>query len=145
MAHVSAPARLLGFSGLLPPLALVLAQIVIPDPAWPIVTFAYTALIFSFLGGLWWTLALGRETRQTPLLLAAVMPSLVAFALFLLAVFRLSTTWPLVLLGSAVFLTLLVDRHLATTGEAPTGWMGLRIPLSLGLGTLTILMALLTR
>jgi hypothetical protein len=40
-------------------------------------------------------------------------------------------------------LTLPVDRRLVATGEAPTGWMGLRVPLSLGLATLTILAAMM--
>ena len=35
-------------------------------------------------------------------------------------------------------LTLPVDRRFVATGEAPVGWMALRVPLSLGLGLLTI-------
>jgi hypothetical protein len=47
--------------------------------------------------------------------------------------------WALVLMGSAVIMTLLIDRHLVNDRIAPVGWMTLRIPLSVGLGGLTIL------
>ena len=36
-------------------------------------------------------------------------------------------------------LTLPVDRRLTTMGVKPAGWMAMRIPLSIGLGALTIL------
>ena len=45
--------------------------------------------------------------------------------------------------GSAVALTLLVDRRLVASGDTPVGWMRLRVPLSLGLGGLTILAGVL--
>ena len=136
---LSPAARLLGFAGLLPQLALIVAMIVSPDPGWRLIAFAYGALILSFLGGIWWGLAVRRPVRQAPLLIAAVVPALVALALVVAAMIRLSIDWPLVAMGSAIMLTLLVDRHLATSGEAPAGWMRLRVPLSLGLGALTIL------
>ena len=51
--------------------------------------------------------------------------------------------WAMVAVASGLFLTLLVDRALVRAGEAPAGWMGLRVPLSLGLGVLTILAAMM--
>ena len=51
--------------------------------------------------------------------------------------------WCLVATGSVVALTLLVDRSLVASGDAPDGWMRLRAPLSLGLGGLTILAGVL--
>jgi hypothetical protein len=132
-------ARLLGFAGLLPQLGLVAAMLVRPDVGWRLLAFAYAALILSFLGGIWWGIAVRRGDRQAGLLVAAVVPSLVALALVVAAMLRLSLDWPLVALGSALMLTLPVDRHLVATGGAPRDWMRLRVPLSLGLGALTIL------
>jgi hypothetical protein len=51
--------------------------------------------------------------------------------------------WPLVAIGSVIALTLIVDRHIVAVGHAPTGWMRLRVPLSLGLGGLTIVAGML--
>ena len=139
LSTVSPAARLLGFSGLLPPLALLGLALVRPDDGWRMLAFAYAGLIFSFLGGMWWGFAVRRPaSAQVPLLVAAVVPSLVAFGLLGVGLMLLDLRWPLVLLGAAILLTLPVDRHLAATGDAPEGWMALRVPLSLGLGLLTI-------
>lgn len=136
---LSPTARLLGFAGLLPQFAFVGLQIARPDPGWSVLAFAYGALILSFLGGIWWGVAAGRRGGDAPLVAVAVVPTLVAMALLIGALNRLTLRWPLVLLGSAIMLTLLVDRELARRGEVPADWMRLRIPLSLGLGALTIL------
>lgn len=90
----------------------------------------------AFLSGIWWGVAMRRLENQGQLAALAVLPSLASPALLPLAI--MSYAWPLIGLGSAILLTLLVDRHLVTTGEAPAGWMELRVPLSLGLGLLTI-------
>lgn len=141
--HVSPIARALGFAGLIPPLFLT-ALVVFPlDPrltaaALPLSLF-YAAAILSFLGGLWWSIAMRREKGQGGLLLAAVTPSLVAFFVPMAVLLGLPIRWAAVLLGVAVLLTLPVDHHLVRTGEAPSGWMALRTPLSIGLGALTIL------
>ena len=45
--------------------------------------------------------------------------------------------------GVALIAALLVDRALVRLGLAPPGWMRLRVPLSLGLGALTIVAGLL--
>lgn len=137
-------ARLLGFAGLLPQFAFVGLQIAHPDPGWAILAFAYGGLILSFLGGIWWGVA-ARAPGEDPdigagTFAAAVVPSLVAMAILLAALLQQTLRWPLVALGSALMLTLLVDRRLAAAGAVPPGWMALRIPLSLGLGALTILM-----
>jgi hypothetical protein len=44
-------------------------------------------------------------------------------------------------LGISLIGALLVDRTLVRDGIAPPGWMALRVPLSLGLGILTMLAA----
>lgn len=108
-------------------------------------TYAYSALILSFLGGTWWGLA-ARHPAQPPnwVWFAAVAPSLVALASAV--PWAIGTAWPtpsLVLLGLALLASLLIDRKLAADGLAPAWWMSLRLPLSVGLGGLTLLAAML--
>lgn len=149
--HVGRTARLLGYAGLLPQIGAVgLILIGRRDPtdlAWiPLLmgyglAMAYGGLILSFLGGIWWGHAMRQGEGQASLAILAVIPSLVALATVALGVGNLPAVpsgWPAVALGSAIMLTLLVDRRLVSTGEAPANWMSLRVPLSLGLGALTI-------
>ena len=103
--------------------------------------FGYASLILSFLGGIWWGLAMRRPVGQGPLVALAVLPSLLPLALVFVAM--RSWPWALGALGVAILLTLVVDRALTRTGEAPAGWMRLRVPLSLGLSVLTIAAGLL--
>jgi hypothetical protein len=140
-------ARLLGLSGLLPQLGAV-ALLLSGDPQSRFsalaIAYAYAAIILSFLGGLWWGLAARTESPPRWLWFASVAPSLIA----------LGTAWPwmvglrwpgpsLVVLGISLIAALLVDRALVRAGIAPHGWMALRLPLSLGLGVLTLLAAAL--
>lgn len=141
--HVSPIARALGFAGLLPSLLLTALLVFsldarLAEAARPLSLF-YAAVILSFLGGIWWGFAMRRDSGQGGLLVAAVTPSLIAFFVIFAALLGVSARWAAVALGSAVLLTLLVDRHLVRTGEVPAGWMALRTPLSVGLGALTIL------
>lgn len=150
MGRVQGPARLLGFAGLLPQIAVVLAiglgerkadwTLSIVDGA-AVIGIAYPLTILCFIGGIWWGLAMRRETGQGTLALVAVVPSLAA--LILPMSIAQSMSWTMVAIGSAILLTLLVDRRIVSRGDAPTGWMGLRIPLSVGLGGLTILAGVL--
>lgn len=150
--RVSRAARLLGYAGLLPQAAAAALAAVGRDRpglhgegqiAPILIAFVYGSLILSFLGGVWWGFAMRRSEGQAALAALAVVPSLVAGAIVAYAFAFTETFWTLVLLGAAIALTLLVDRRLAATGEAPRDWMALRTPLSLGLGGLTILTALL--
>lgn len=143
--RVSDTARALGFAGLLPQLAAVLSFLPgSPLPAiWGYTLAAlYAAGILSFLGGIWWGFTMRRVERQGALAVLAVVPSLagVAFAAWAMI---MPSPWPLVALGVAILATMRVDWELVVTGEAPDGWWGLRAPLSLGLGGLTILAGLL--
>lgn len=141
-------ARFLGFAGLLPQLAcLAAAWLGPPEWRWSALAigWGYAALILSFLGGLWWGLAAGSpdEARRAPqwLWVAAVTPSLLALGTYLPWVF--GAQWPgpsLFVLGIAIVASVLVDLRLVTV--RPTWWMSLRLPLSFGLGTTTILLAL---
>lgn len=150
MAQVGRGALALGYAGLLPQVAAValigLGRRDPTDLAWiPAMlgyglALVYGAVILSFLGGIWWGWAMARTTGQARLAVLAVLPSLVGVACIgTVALWPFPLTgWPAVALGSALMLTLLVDRRLVATGEAPAGWMRLRTPLSLGLGVLTI-------
>lgn len=147
-ASIPAPARWLGYAGLLPQLAVV-GALLTRDLEWRFTAlaagFAYAALILSFLGGLWWGLA-AQAPDRTPAWVwpASVIPSLVA----LLSALPWTTgdRWPgpsLILLGVSLIAALGVDYRLYRLGVAPAWWMPLRVPLSGGLGLLTIAAALL--
>ena len=141
-------ARLLGYAGLLPQIAVV-AVLAVGDPASRFsalaLGYAYAALILSFLGGLWWGLA-ARAPEGAPrwLWFASVAPSLIALATAW--PWAIGLAWPapsLVVLGLALIGALVIDRRLVADGLAPPGWMALRLPLSLGLGALTLVTAFL--
>lgn len=141
-------ARALGYAGLLPQ-ALCVALILIGHE-WRYSAlaggFAYAAAIFSFLGGVWWgqALASARDGRQasTGAYMLAVMPSLLAVALFLPWTF--GWDWPgpaLFYLGALILASPLVDRAL---GFAARDFLQLRWHLSIGLGGLTIALGILS-
>ena len=149
MRDVPSRARFLGLAGLLPQIACLLAVYFGPAE-WRETAFVtaalYAALILSFLGGTWWGLAAGapaaeRRSALGWLWLAAVLPSLVALAA--LAPFALGYTGAepsLMMLGGALLVALAVDGRLSSL--APRWWLSLRVPLSIGLGVLTFLIAL---
>jgi hypothetical protein len=133
-------ARMLGYAGLLPQI-LCLALVLIGHE-WRYSAlaggFAYAAAIFSFLGGVWWGQAVQSGRASTGAYVLAVMPSLLAVALFL--PWTLGWEWPgpaLLYLGALIALSPLVDRGL---GFARADFMQLRWHLSLGLGGLTIIL-----
>lgn len=140
---------MLGIAGLLPQFAAVIVLHLGPVEwrhAALSLAFAYAALIFSFLGGMWWGFAAAApaaERRQSLgwLWIAAVVPSLIALGTFLPWIF--GWTWPepsLAMLGGAILLSPAIDARLGPL--APRWWMSFRIMLSLGLGTATLLAAL---
>ena len=148
MRQMPDAARFLGYAGLLPQFACLAAALVGP-PEWRwsalAIGWGYAALIFSFLGGLWWGLAAGSpdEARRAPrwLWVAAVIPSLLALGTYLPWVF--GAPWPgpsLNVLGVAVMASVLVDYRLVTI--RPAWWLSLRLPLSIGLGLATIALGL---
>ncbi|KEO91236.1 hypothetical protein EH31_00815 [Erythrobacter longus] len=138
--------RWLGYAGLLPQIICLGLAITGHEYAYTALAggFAYGAAIFSFLGGVWWGQAIqsGRagtiagEPAGAGAYLIAVMPSLIAVALFL--PWSFGWEWPgpaLLYLGAFIALSPLVDRAL---GFAAPDFMRLRWHLSLGLGGLTI-------
>jgi hypothetical protein len=103
--------------------------------------FAYAAAIFSFLGGVWWGQAVQSARATTGAYLVAVLPSLIAVALFL--PWSFGWEWPgpaLLYLGALIALSPMIDRKL---GYAASDFLRLRLHLSLGLGGLTIALGLL--
>lgn len=145
-ASLTMPARVLGYAGLLP--QIICLAMILAGHEWRYAAlaggFAYAAAIFSFLGGVWWGQAIagGREgkTATTGAYLVAVMPSLIAVALFL--PWTLGWEWPgpaLLYLGALILTSPLVDRAL---GYAAPDFLRLRWHLSIGLGALTIALGL---
>ena len=144
-ARVPIAAAVLGAAGLLPLILALFVRLaggVYPDTPIPLMigglALSYSALILSFLGGIWWGVAATRATpEQLPRLMAiAVIPTLIS-----LVVVDIAWNFPAAAsttLGVAIALTPLVDRDLARRGLVPDWWMKLRLPLSLALGALTL-------
>lgn len=145
VSRVPSPALLLGLAGLIPQL-WAFAEVSLGDPEGRFTAlasaFAYAALILSFLGGMWWgLLARARDADAAPIWLwiAAVMPSLLALASTV--PWAVGAEWPgpsLVFLGLTLLASLTIDYRLVRNGVAPPWWMRLRVPLSIGLGGLTM-------
>ena len=134
----------LGVAGLLPQAIAVFFVLTDPEQRWAALAigYAYAALIFSFLGGVWWGQALSAKSMPDWIYLAAVAPSLIALATYIPWV--IGADWPgpsLVILGLCLTLSPLVDRAIGAHSELPAGWMRLRLILSSGLGVLTLVLA----
>lgn len=140
---LSPAARALGYAGLLP--QIICVAMIVTGHEWRYVAlaggYAYAAAIFSFLGGVWWGQALASGRATTGAYILAVMPSLIAVALFL--PWSFGWEWPgpaLLYLGALILASPLVDR---TLGFAAPDFLRLRWHLSIGLGALTIIIGLI--
>lgn len=144
---LSPATRVLGYAGLLP--QIISIAMILAGHEWRYAAlaggFAYAAAIFSFLGGVWWgqALASARDGKPatTGAYILAVMPSLIAVALFL--PWSFGGEWPgpaLLYLGALILASPLVDRAL---GFAAADFLRLRWHLSIGLGALTIVLGLI--
>jgi hypothetical protein len=131
----------------MPQILLAIALIAVPARFGPAVgeaALAYSGTILSFIGGAWWGLASRPRTDvHWSIWIVAVIPSLIAFA----AIGGMAIGKPcgqsLFLTGGSLVATLGMDYKLSASGVSPPGWLGVRVPLSLGLGSLTILIAML--
>lgn len=136
-------ANALGLAGLLPQVvALWATRVEATRYVGLAAGYFYAALILSFLGGIWWGIAASKPAAPRWLFVAAVVPSLVAFASGI--PWMNGTTWPgpsLGWLGVAIGLTALVDWRLFRLELIDAGLFKLRVALSLGLGTLTLILA----
>lgn len=137
-------ARALGYAGLLP--QVICIAMILTGHEWRYSAlaggFAYAAAIFSFLGGVWWGQAIQSGRAGAGAYGLAVLPSLIAVALFLPWTF--GWEWPgpaLLYLGALILGSPMIDRAL---GFAQADFLRLRWHLSLGLGSLTIALGLLS-
>ena len=140
---VPALAYWLSVAGLLPQVLCVVLAIYGGEWGWTALAtgFGYAALIFSFIGGVWFGQATKYATVKWWVYPVSIMPSLIALGLFMPWVFGAS--WPgpsLLWLGLFIALTPLVDKALDYEGR---DFLALRWRLSLGLGGMTIILALL--
>lgn len=132
-------ARALGYAGLLPQIACI--ALVLMESSYQysalFMGFVYPAMIFSFLGGVWWGQAIAKPgSASAGVYTLAVLPSLIAAALFI--PYLEGWEWPgpaMLYLGAFLALSPMVDRAL---GYSAPDFMRLRWHLSLGLGGLTI-------
>lgn len=135
------PALMLGAAGLLPSIA-ALGVLLLAGPAHRDLAFraagTYGAVILGFLGGAWWGIAASRgHPRDLAAWLAlAVLPALAAWpVLVFLSPLSLAAL-------SVLFLaSLAVDRELTRRFVAPDWWLPLRLPLSLCMAGLHMMIA----
>lgn len=138
MDTTSRNARLLGYAGITPQFIAFMAVLKGGPEGWSALAlgFGYAALIFSFLGGVWWGLGMAAPRAPRWIFAVAVLPSLIALALWF--PWMIGEVWPrpeMVVLGALIAASPLVDHAI---GFAPPGWLALRWRLSLGLGGLTV-------
>ena len=136
-----------GYAGLLPQViaaAMVLSGM---EYRWTALAaaYGYVAFIFSFLGGMWWGLAVtsrNNDVSVNGIFALAVAPSLLSLATYLPWIW--GWEWPgpsLAWLGIFLMLSPLADRWLSSRCALPPGWMKLRWHLSIGLGGITLFLA----
>lgn len=129
---------MLGLGGLLPALAAC-ATLLWGPAVWSAtaatVCATYDAVVLSFLGGAWWGLAAGNGMPRplAGVLAVSVLPSLAAWGALLL-----DRGSGLIALGLLFLVLLPGDLWLMRAGMAPSWWMRLRVPLSLGMGAVAI-------
>lgn len=143
-ASIPPAARALGYAGLLPLAGCAAGLVLLPmhRATWLDAGFGYAALIFSFLGGLWWGQGVALRRVSPWRFGIAVLPSLLAWGLLLLQRLGWTAESALLVLGAAILASPVIDLLLARHLAPPTGWIALRLRLSAGLGLLTLAMAL---
>ena len=99
----------------------------------------YAAIIVSFLGGIRWGAALGRDGQGLNFIMS-IVPSLVAWACLLAP-----EPWRLALLGLTALVLGPIDLGLVREGIAPRWFGRLRLVLSTGAGVALLLGAVATR
>lgn len=126
----STAARVLGLAGLLPFMAGALALALLEPPGlrgWAGTALAaYAALIATFLGGIHWGLAMLGVQPVRLRLGWGVAPSLLAFIALLLPIAP-----ALLLLALLLVTCYAVDRSLYASAGL-SGWLGLRLQLTIG-------------
>ena len=139
-------AHCLGLAGLLPQALACLLIFTASDMRWIALAsaFGYAAIIFSFLGGVWWGLAFTKTDAPHWIYAAAVAPSLISLGAYI--PWTLGWTWPgpsLMIISFCLLISPVVDHAIGRVIQFPKGWLALRWQLSVGLGMLTFLAAVL--
>lgn len=132
---------------LLPQALFLLLTLTDGQASWiaPAMAFAYAALIFSFLGGMWWGVGLTLQPASPRLFLVAVAPMLICFALFIPWIWGWHWPGPQVsILGIAITGSFVVDRRLAARANFDLRWVRVRTVASVILGLLTLATGLAT-
>jgi hypothetical protein len=134
----------LGYAGLLPQIFAVAMLFDGTEMRWIAIAggYCYAAFIFSFLGGLWWAVAMLNTAVPRWIFVAAIAPSLIALLTFL--PWTWGWEWPgpsLVILAMCLAASPLMDHVIAKYVALPNGWLQLRLHLSLGLSGLTAVLA----
>lgn len=128
-------ARILGYAGLVPFYLSALAVILAIDTAFALLALnlllGYGAVIASFLGAVYWGLALQGSRPAVPLFVRSVLPGLAGWGIVVVFSVQILPAWLLIVLSIALFAALyLQDRRAVRSGLLP-GWYGaLRGPLT---------------
>jgi hypothetical protein len=117
-------ARLLGWGGVLPFVALAFASLAAAPEAAPLL-LGYGAIILGFMGAVWWGVAMAQGGSEPRLYAISVLPALAAFAA-LLAPLRIGL-W---LLAAGFAALLLFDLAQVRRGAAPSWYGALRVKLT---------------
>ena len=136
-----------GYAGLLPQVIAAVMVLSGMEYRWIglAAAYGYAAFILSFLGGMWWGLAVttrNNDVSANGIFALAVAPSLLSLATYLPWIW--GWEWPgpsLAWLGIFLMLSPLADRWLSSRCVLPPGWMKLRWHLSIGLGGITLFLA----
>lgn len=139
------PARVLGLAGIAPQAFAVIAAL---SPTWRFTAlsagFFYGALILSFVGGVWWGVAASHSKAPQWVYVVAVAPSLIALATGVPWMVGALWPWPsLAVLGTVLMVSPIMDLKLRALGLISDAVLLLRIVLSVGLGSTTMLLAFL--
>jgi hypothetical protein len=125
---VPQPALVLGYAGLIPFLGLSFGPVlgVIDKATAQPMLMAYTAVIQSFMGGIQWGLAMGRDQVTYPRLGFSVVPALIAWVALLIG-----GTVGLLIVAATFALILFYDLELVGAGVASPWYPRLRWPLTI--------------
>lgn len=141
--------RVLGLVALVPQIACLIAVHLGPEPwreAAIVTAFFYAAAVLVLLGGGWWGIAAGAPAAERRHGLGWLwLASILTLALAMACLLARESGWlpiepVLVMLASGLLLCFVVDQRIA--GLTARWWAVPRIPLTLGVGAVTFLLAI---
>jgi Protein of unknown function (DUF3429) len=135
----------LGYAGLFPQMFCLALLFTGDENRWFALTggFGYAAMIFSFLGGIWWGQAMTRADSPAWISVVAIGPSLISFAAYM--PWALGWEWPgpsLVILGLCISASPLIDRKIGRIVPFSAQCINMRWILSVCLGGMTVILGL---